>query len=158
MDARELFCTARDHLVDLRDHDRRAEAKRELAVMRARPEGPSSHGGVTDPTRRIDDLIDFEERFDRASEMGRIAVERASALACAYAAIDPRGAAVLAMRYLRLLPWRDVAERAGATYDEARAIECAALDRIDSEGQAAILSGVADVTAAEDPLEVDGDA
>ena len=149
MTSREYFCAARDAVQRLATYREKIEAKRELAVMRARRDGPSGRGGVTDPTRRIDDLVDMEESFerDRAAD-GRIVIE-ASRLLDAYEGIDGAGARIIRYRYLKLMRWQDIADEMGMTYAEAREAESVAHDRIESEGFAAILGGSLRITGAE---------
>lgn len=149
MTSREYFCAARDAVQRLATYREKIEAKRELAVMRARRDGPSGRGGVTDPTRRIDDLVDMEASFerDRAAD-GRVVIE-ASRLLDAYEGIDGAGARIIRDRYLKLMRWQDIADEMGMTYAEAREAESVAHDRIESEGFAAILGGSLRITGAE---------
>ena len=149
MTSREYFCAARDAVQRLATYREKIEAKRELAVMRARRDGLSGRGGVTDPTRRIDDLVDMEASFerDRAAD-GRVVIE-ASRLLDAYEVIDGDGARIIRDRYLKLMRWQDIADEMGMTYAEAREAESVAHDRIESEGFAAILGGSLRITGAE---------
>lgn len=149
MNAREFFVAARDAVQRIVEFERRLEAKRELSVMRARSDGPRGKGGVTDPSRRIDDLMEFEAESERERRQDTRLVLDASGVLNGYAAIDPNGAAVLRMGYLQLMPWRDIAETTGTEYDAVRSIESVAFDRIDSEGLAAMRDGVLISTGAE---------
>lgn len=149
MTAREFFVAARDAVQRITEFQRRLEAKRELSVMRARSDGPRGKGGVTDPSRRIDDLIEFEAESERERRQDTRLVLDADRVIAGYSEIDRAGAAVLRMRYLNLMPWRNVAEAAGVDYDAVRSMESVAFDRIDSEGIAAMRGGVLKSTGAE---------
>lgn len=149
MTAREFFCAARDAVQRITTYDQRLEAKRELAVMKARREGPSGRGGVTDPSKRIDDLIDLELESERELIADQQLALRASRVLEGYANVDERGATVLRMRYLRLMPWANIAEELNLPYDILRTAESVAFDRIDSEGIASIESGNLNMTGAE---------
>lgn len=149
MTSREYFCAARDAMERLATYDQRIEAKRELAVMRARRDGPSGRGGVTDPTKRIDDLVDMERDFERERMEDRRTVVDASSVLESYYRIDQLGSVILRARYLRLCPWQKIAEETGLSYDKVREAESVAHDRIDSEGIAAISGGSLRVTGAE---------
>lgn len=149
MNAREFFCAARDAVQRQSTYRSRLEAKRQLAVMKARREGPSGRGGVTDPTKRIDDLIELQREFERERESDRALIGRAARVLKGYANVDAPGATVLAMRYLGLVRWPAIADRLGIGYCRAREIECIALDRIDSEGLAAAERGQLGITGAE---------
>lgn len=150
MGAREFFCAARDAAARMRDYEGRMEAKRQLAVMRARSEGPSGRGGVTDPTRRIDDYVDLEASHARGSASDARLVADAKLLLASYSEVDPGGARVLWLRYISLAPWADICARLGLPYGDARTMEQVAFDRIDSDGLAATAAGRRDVTGAED--------
>lgn len=149
MTAREFFVAARDAVQRITEFQRRLEAKRELSVMRARSDGPRGKGGVADPSRRIDDLIEFEAESERERRQDTRLVLDADRVIAGYSEIDRAGAAVLRMRYLNLMPWRNVAEAAGVDYDAVRSMESVAFDRIDSEGIAAMRGGVLKSTGAE---------
>lgn len=149
MTAREFFCAARDAVQRITTYDQRLEAKRQLAVMKARREGPTSRGGVTDPSKRIDDLIDMQLEAERELVADTQLALDASRVLEGYAEIDSRGAEVLRMRYLRLMPWGVVAEETGLPYSIVRDIESVALDRIDSEGIASVAHGNLRITGAE---------
>lgn len=149
MNAREFFCAARDAVQRQSTYRSRLEAKRQLAVMKARREGPSGRGGVTDPTKRIDDLIELQREFERERESDRALIGRATRVLKGYSGIDALGATVLAMRYLGLVRWPEIADRMGIGYRRARELEGMALDRIDSEGLAAIERGRLGITGAE---------
>lgn len=151
---REVLCEARDAAIELRDHERRAEAKRELCVMRARGEGPSARGGATDPTRRIDDLVDFEAKWEAEHAAMVRAVERAKDMLADWRAIDCVGARVLWLRYIEADPWDEVARKARVGRRRAEEIADVAIDRIDSEGLN-VRSRKAKVTGAEDAYESD---
>ena len=56
---------------------------------------------------------------------------------------------MLRLRYMQLTPWRDIALNLNREYDEVRSIESVALDRIDSEGLAAVRDGSLRTTGAE---------
>ena len=149
MTAREFFCAARDAVQRITTYDQRLEAKRQLAVMKARREGPTSRGGVTDPSKRIDDLIDMQLEAERELVADTQLALDASRVLEGYAEIDSSGAEVLRMRYLRLMPWGVVAEETGLPYSIVRDIESVALDRIDSEGIASVAHGNLRITGAE---------
>lgn len=149
MTAREFFCAARDAVQRITTYDQRLEAKRQLAVMKARREGPTSRGGVTDPSKRIDDLIDMQLEAERELVADTQLALDASRVLEGYTEIDSRGAEVLRMRYLRLMPWGVVAEETGLPYSIVRDIESVALDRIDSEGIASVAHGNLRITGAE---------
>lgn len=149
MNAREFFCAARDAVQRQSTYRSRLEAKRQLAVMKARREGPSGRGGVTDPTKRIDDLIELQREFERERESDRALIARAARVLKGYSGIDAPGATVLAARYLWLVRWPAIANRLRISYNRARELECIALDRIDSEGLAAIERGQLGITGAE---------
>lgn len=149
MNAREFFCAARDAVQRQSTYRSRLEAKRQLAVMKARREGPSGRGGVTDPTKRIDDLIELQREFERERESDRALIGRAVRVLKGYSDIDAPGAAVLAARYLGLVSWPAIADRMGIDYRRARELEGMALDRIDSEGLAATERGRLWITGAE---------
>ena len=149
MTAREFFCAARDAVQRITTYDQRLEAKRELAVMKARREGPSGRGGVTDPSKRIDDLIDLELESERELIADQQLALRASRVLEGYSNVDERGAKVLRMRYLRLMPWAKIVEEENLPYDILRTAESVAFDRIDSEGIASIESGNLNMTGAE---------
>lgn len=149
MTAREFFCAARDAVQRITTYDQRLEAKRELAVMKARREGPSGRGGVTDPSKRIDDLIDLELESERELIADQQLALRASRVLEGYSNVDERGATVLRMRYLRLMPWAKIVEEENLPYDILRTAESVAFDRIDSEGIASIESGNLNMTGAE---------
>ena len=147
--AREFFCAARDAVQRIATYDQRVEAKRQLAVMKARREGPSGRGGVTDPSKRIDDLIDTEMEAERGLIADQQLALRASRVLEGYALVDRRGASIVRMRYLRLMPWAAITEETGLPYDMCRSAESVAFDRIDSEGISAIESGALRTTGAE---------
>lgn len=149
MTAREFFCAARDAVQRITTYDQRLEAKRQLAVMKARREGPTSRGGVTDPSRRIDDLVDMQLDAERELVADQQIALRASRVLEGYALLDQRGSEVLRMRYLRLMPWAVVSEETGLPYSILRDIESIALDRIDSEGVSSITEGNLRITGAE---------
>ena len=140
------MCAARDAVLFLREQPGRIEAKRQLAVMRARREVPAPRGGVTDPTARIDDLIQSEMDAEREASEAARAVEDAMAVLRGLGRIDPGGASVLRMRYMMTAPWRSIAEACGLSYDEVRAMESRAMDMIDANGIAAIRAGETPVT------------
>lgn len=149
MTAREFFCAARDAVQRITTYDQRLEAKRQLAVMKARREGPTSRGGVTDPSKRIDDLVDMQLDAERELVADQQIALRASRVLEGYALLDQRGSEVLRMRYLRLMPWAVVSEETGLPYSILRDIESIALDRIDSEGVSSITEGNLRITGAE---------
>ena len=150
MTARDYFCAARDAIERISTYDQRIEAKRELAVMRARRDGPTGRGGVTDPSKRIDDLIDTElEARSRLYEDQQLPLE-AGRVVTGYTLIDPIGASVIRCRYLRLMTWKQVCEELCMSYADARDRESVAFDRIDSEGLHSMICGRVDTTAAMD--------
>ena len=149
MTAREFFCAARDAVQRITTYDQRLEAKRQLAVMKARREGPTSRGGVTDPSKRIDDLVDMQLDAERELVADQQIALRASRVLEGYALLDQRGSEVLRMRYLRLMPWAVVSEEMGLPYSILRDIESIAFDRIDSEGVSSITEGNLRITGAE---------
>ena len=149
MRAREFFVAARDAIQRLRSYEERLDAKRELSVMRARSNEPRGKGGVTDPSKRIDDLIEFEEDAERERKQDIELFIQANKVIDGLYAIDRMGAMVLSARYIRLTPWRTIANLYDIQYDEVRTIESVALDRIDSEGLAAMRDGVLRTTGAE---------
>lgn len=149
MNSREFFCGAREAVQRLRGYADKIEAKRQLAVIKARAEGPSARGGVTDPSRRIDELMDFEAGFERDKLQLAETVAEAEAVVSGLRQIDPGGAAVIRARYINAMPWADICEACGMEYGEVRAIESAAHDLIDSEGMAAVKMGRRSVTAAD---------
>lgn len=149
MTARETMCAARDAVQFLRDAPAKLEAKRQLCEMRARANGPRGKGGVTDPTKRIDDLIQCEQSLEDDFKSAEQRVADAYGLLQGLAQIDPEGAKVLLCRFLLCMPWRDVAVQVGTDVDGCRQIASAAFDLIDSNGEAAIRSGVLPVTRAD---------
>lgn len=149
MTARETMCAARDAVQFLRDAPAKLEAKRQLCEMRARANGPRGKGGVTDPTKRIDDLIQCEQSLEDDFKSAEQRVADAYGLLQGLAQIDLEGAKVLLCRFLLLMPWRDVAVQIGADVDGCREIASVAFDLIDSNGEAAIRSGVLPVTRAD---------
>lgn len=149
MTARETMCAARDAVQFLRDAPAKLEAKRELCEMRARANGPRGKGGVTDPTKRIDDLIQCEQSLEADLKSAEQRVSDAFALIQGLAQIDAAGARVLLCRFLLCMPWREIAVQIGADAEECREIASVAFDVIDSNGEAAIRNGVLAVTRAD---------
>lgn len=149
MDAREFFCSVRDALNRLDDMDRTAEAKLELAVMRGRRDGPSGRGGVTDPSRRWDDLAQYEQECGRKHASDMALVAEAKKVVVGLAGIYPVGASVLLLRYIERNMWREVETKLALTHDRARQIESTAFDIIDSNGFGAVKAGNAVITGAE---------
>lgn len=153
MTSREFFCAAREAVQRLRGYADKLEAKRQLAVIKARADGPSARGGVTDPSARIDELMDFEAGFERDRLRLAEAVAEAEAVLSGLREIDPAGAAIVRARYINAMAWSDICEACGMGYGEVRAIESAAHDLVDSEGMAAVRIGRRSVTAAEDETD-----
>lgn len=147
MDARETLCEARDASQALESHELRSEAKYALCVMRGRSDGPTGRGGVSDPTRRIDDLVDFDEGWERERERLNAVVSRAARMLDAYERLDPAGSMVLTLRFLRSMRWSAIASLLDEDEAEVRRRADVAIDRIDSEGLN-VYSGEAKVTAA----------
>lgn len=149
MTARETMCAARDAVQFLRDAPAKMEAKRSLCEMRARSNEPRGRGGVADPTKRIDDLIQCEQSLEEDYKSAERLVSDAYALLQGLAQIDAEGAKVLLCRFLLCMPWRDVAVQIGVGAEECREIASVAFDIIDSNGEAAIRNGVLAVTRAD---------
>lgn len=149
MTARETMCAARDAVQFLRDAPAKLEAKRQLCEMRARSDGPRGKGGVTDPTKRIDDLIQCEQSLEEDIKSAEQRASDAFALLQGLAQIDATGAKVLLCRFLLSMQWRDVAAQIGVDVDGCREIASVAFDIIDSNGEAAIRNGILAVTRAD---------
>lgn len=149
MTSREYFCAVRDAVQRLRGYGESVDAKRQLAVMKARAEGPSARGGVTDPSRRIDELMDFEAGFERDRLQLASTVSEAEAVLAGLRFLDPAGAAIIRARYVLLMPWAAICESCGMEYGDVRLAESAAHDLVDSEGIAAVKMGRRSVTGAE---------
>lgn len=149
MDARELFCRARDAAVAIRDHGDRVSERRELAVMHARPSGPTGKGWFSDPSRRVDSLIDFDMQFKEGLSGYLDDIMAAYRVLKGLASIDPIGCSVLYMRYFKLMKWGDISDKTGFGYERLREIASVAFDRIDSEGFTAISGGELRGTGAE---------
>lgn len=156
MTAREFFCSARDAAQRLNRFESTVEAKAQLAVMKARSEGPTSRGGVTDPMKRVDDLMDYRSRFEREQSGDRALVARANEILVGYSHIDLEAAEMLRMRYISEyggtigVPWAVIGFIMGCSYSELRTIEGVAFERMDSEGLSAIARGRLRITGAED--------
>lgn len=136
--AREFFCAVRDAAQRIRDAPLKVEQMEQEAIMRSRRDGPRGKGGVTDPSRRIDDMIDYENRLAKEQAEDRLLVTRGEMVVDGLRQIDPLGADVLFERYLNLSPWPIVAFSVGLTLTHTRERESLAFDRIDSEGIAAM--------------------
>lgn len=149
MTARETMCAARDAVQFLRDAPAKMEAKRSLCEMRARSNEPRGKGGVTDPTKRIDDLIQCEQSLEEDCKSAKRLVSDAICLLQGLAQIDAEGSWVLMCRFLLCMPWRDIAAFEGMDVEECREIASVAFDIIDSNGEAAIRNGVLAVTRAD---------
>lgn len=72
--AREFFCAVRDAAQRIRDAPLKVEQMEQEAIMRSRRDGPRGKGGVTDPSRRIDDMIDYENRLAKEQAEDRLLV------------------------------------------------------------------------------------
>lgn len=138
MSAREFFCAVRDAAQRIHDAPLKVEQLEEEAVMKSRREGVRGKGGVTDPSRRVDELIDYENRLAKEQREDRLLVTRGQAVIDNLRKIDPVGADVIFTRYLNSQPWSVVAFTVGLTIEHARQRESIAFDRIDSEGIAAM--------------------
>lgn len=132
--AREFFCEAREALKRIAGYSDRVQAKRQLAIMKARREGPSGRGGITDPSRRIDELIDFEREHAETLDADISLALKACKVVEALSKVDPDCAQIIRMRYLRRLKWSDICEETGFDYQMVRNAEAIGFDRIDSEG------------------------
>lgn len=149
MNAREFFCSVRGAAQELADAPLTAERMEQEAVLKSRRDGPRGKGGATDPSRRIDALIDYEARA-RSERAGlRRVVARGKSVLHGLSRLDPVGAGVLRCRYVLCLPWPEVCERCGLELDAARARESMAFDRVDAEGVAALAEWRPSATVAE---------
>lgn len=138
MDAREYYVGVRDAVQALRRAESALDAKRELCYFRARSQGPSARGGVTDPTRRIDDLIDYQNRLESDYQDHIALVRDGVHVTNNYIDLDEIGGLVLWYRFLEVLPKREVALAVGIELKQVEIHMDMAFDRIDSEGISAI--------------------
>ncbi len=148
-ESRALFCAVRDCAQALRDEPLKMARMREACVLRARSDGPHGKGGVSDPMRPVDALVDHEARAGAEMAEERLMLKRAVAMLSTLKAVDWLGATILYNRYLLLHPWREIADALGMGMDEVRGRETMAFERMDSEGMGAMLYGQMGVTLAE---------
>lgn len=150
MNARQYYVEARDAAQSLRRAKSILTAKRQLCIFRARTQGATGRGGVTDPTKRIDDLLDYESKLERDYEDYLALIRDAVRITNNYIDLDEIGGLVLWYRFIECLPKREVALAVGIDYEQVEPRMDMAFDRIDSEGLAAIREGKLRRTGAEE--------
>lgn len=148
-ESRALFCHVRDCVQALRDEPLRINRMREACVMPARSGGPRGKGGVSDPMRRVDALIDYTARSDAEAAEMRPQLKRAAAMLATLRQVDPLGATIVYNRYLLLRRWEEIAGALKMPMADVRGRETMAFERMDSEGAGAMLYGQMGATLAE---------
>lgn len=142
MNTRGYFYDVREAVLQMRRAEETLEAKRQLCVHRARNQNPMGKGGVSDPTKRIDDLIEYEDKLGREYKEYKALEADAKHILNNYLKLDLMGGLVVWYRFLECLPKSQIAEVLDLE-DESQVelYMSAAFDRMDSEGLPAIRDG-----------------
>lgn len=148
-EARKLFCHVRDCAQALRDEPLKIARMREACVLRARGGGPHGKGGVSDPMRPVDALVDYVSKSQAETAEERLELKRAVAMLTTLRRVDALGATILYNRYLLLHPWRSIADALRMPLEDVRERETMAFERMDSEGMGAMLYDQMGATLAE---------